>query len=95
MLFNSKPSQVDAIHWTGDNWNEILRFAPEKVRLVNPDGSVPRGAPRLELLAGVDGSQEWVPVPVGHWLVHQPGDLSDIWPVEDNYFQAKYEPSSF
>jgi hypothetical protein len=35
-----------------------------------------------------------VPVPVGHWLVHQPGDLSDIWPVDPHYFEAKYEPAT-
>jgi hypothetical protein len=86
MLFVSKPQTVEAIHWTGDNWDEVTLFAPEKVHLIQG-----RNPSRLELLAGDDGSQEWVPVPVGHWLVHRPGDLSDIWPISDDYFQEKYD----
>jgi hypothetical protein len=48
-------------------------------------------AGKLELLAGKDGAQEWVPVPVGHWLVCQPGNKSDVWPVDPDYFAGKYE----
>ena len=82
-LYRSKPQHVEAVQWTGDNAPEVRAVLPEKVR-VPADG-------HLLLLAGKDGAQEWVPVPVGHWLVHQPGDLSDVWPVDPDYFAAKYE----
>lgn len=31
-------------------------------------------------------------VPIGHWVVRQPGDVTDLWPVAPDYFAAKYEP---
>jgi len=86
MRFVSRPQEVEAVQWTGDrrSWEACAGFAGEKVDLNDAD--------ELVLLAGKDGAQEWVPVPVGHWLVSQPADLSDIWPVDDTYFQTKYEP---
>lgn len=86
--YRSKPQTVEAVQWTGDHdsFFEVDEFADEKVFL-HHDGA-------LDLLAGKDGSQQWVPVPVGHWLVNQPGDKSDIWPVDPDYFAAKYEPES-
>jgi hypothetical protein len=85
-LYVSKPTEVEAVKHEGD-FVVLEDFAGEKVTIDPRTGS-------LMLLAGKDGAQEWVPVPVGHWLVCQPGDKSDIWPVEDTYFQAKYEPKS-
>lgn len=86
MLYRSKPQDVEAIQWLDHNIDEILAFAPDKARIA---GDLPHM--HLELLAGKDGAQEWVPVPAGHWLVHLPGDLSDVWPVDDDYFTGKYE----
>lgn len=84
ILFRSKPSTIEAVQWTGDNFHALVTFASDKVA---DDGDV------LYLHAGADGAQDWVPVPVGHWLVSQPGDRSDIWPVDPDYFAAKYEPA--
>lgn len=81
-LYISKPQHVEAVQHTGD-FQALREFAGEKVTIRASDGS-------LMLLCGVDGAQEWVAVPVGHWIVHPPGDLSDIWPVEDRYFREKY-----
>lgn len=89
-LYVSKPQKVQAVQWKGNNGASCVAFAPGKVRSAAPEEPEPDG---LMLLAGKDGSQGWVPVPVGHWLVCQPGDLSDVWPVEDDYFQSKYEPA--
>ncbi len=94
MLYRSKPQIVEAVHWTGDNWDEVMPFGGPDGKLASTvDDSVrpPTAGLPLQLMAGKDGAQGWVDVPVGHWLVNQPGDKSDIWPVEDAYFQAKYE----
>lgn len=87
-LYVSKPSTIEAVQWGGriDDMGPVLAFGGDKVKFDdNP--------PALTLLAGKDGAQEWVPVPVGHWLVCQPGDKSDIWPVDPDYFTGKYEPA--
>jgi hypothetical protein len=94
MLYQSKPQRVEAIQWTGDNWTDITNAIPHRTRMAQ-HGDDPATDTHLELLAGVDGFQGWVPVPVGHWLVHPPGDLNDVWPVENDYFQKKYEEVPF
>ena len=38
----------------------------------------------------MNGAQGWVPLPVGYWIVWRPGDLSDLWPVDPDYFASKY-----
>ncbi len=83
-LYRSKPQTVEGVHWTGDNRDEALSFG-------GPNRKVRVWSGSLQLKAGKDGCQGWVNVPVGHWLVNQPNDKSDIWPVEDTYFRAKYE----
>ena len=86
MLYRSKPTEIEAVQWTGRNGNDLRRFVGANVTRVKP------GDHDLLLLAGKDGSQGWVPVPVGHWIVRRPGDLTDHWPVDPDYFAAKYEP---
>lgn len=97
-LYRSKPTLVEAIHWNGRNWEEVFAFTGAKgaSTALDPATSTPDeirthdGLP-LQILAGKDGAQEWVPVPPGHWLVRPVGDDSDIWPVDDAYFKEKYE----
>lgn len=80
----SKPSEIEAVQWTGDNNVEIIDFGVQTL-MHQRDGV-------LRILAGKEGAQKYVPVPVGHWIVHPPGDLSDVWPVDPDYFAKKYKP---
>lgn len=92
-LYISRPQHVEAIQWTGDNGREIIRaIGEDRVSVTQnyPNDGYDAYYYTLKLQAGVDGCQGWVDVPVGHWLVHPPDDLSDVWPVEDTYFRAKY-----
>lgn len=82
-LYQSNPTTIDAMQWTGDNFEALLEWLNGHSAIRLSDGE-------LNLTAGVNGAQGWVPVPQGHWLVHPPEDLTDIWPVEEEYFAAKY-----
>lgn len=92
--YQSKPSIIEAVQWTGskESLAAVIEFCGDKCRQSGYDGdrSEDMSAIKVELLAGKDGAQEWVPVPLGHWLVNQPGDKSDIWPVDPDYFANKY-----
>lgn len=99
MRYRSKPSEIEAVQWTGgfDSANECLRFVGQSHGPQGIDyGFMVNGAsapdPEAWLLAGKNGAQGWVAVPVGHWIVRQPGDLTDHWPVDPEYFASKYEP---
>lgn len=86
--FRSKPTEIEAIQWTGDNYPAIYGtgapvYLETQASLDDP--------PNLFMKAGKDGAQGGVPVPVGHWIVRNPGDDSDWWPVDPDYFAAKYE----
>jgi hypothetical protein len=83
-IYRSRPQHAEAVQWTGYNETQLYGTFGSKVRIV--------GVPlKLELLAGANGAQGWVPVPLGHWLVNKVDDLSDIWPVDPDYFASKYE----
>lgn len=85
MRYVSKPQFVEAVQWTGENEEEVGLIAPYKFALGWQDGEL-----RGMLKAGVDGAQGWVDVPIGHWVVRKPGDVTDLWPVEPKYFREKY-----
>ena len=91
IVYRSKPTTIEAIQWLGNseaNVDACFAFAVHNaINKVDLDFDN-----CLSLLAGKDGAQKWVPVPVGHWLVSQPGDRSDIWPVDPGYFAVRYEP---
>lgn len=106
MKFRSKPSEIEAIQY-GPEWDPLLvnRVAefiagrplmandPETVEYVQPYG--PWDPPEhctIQIQAGANGAQGWVPVPLGHWIVRSVGDHTDHWPVEPGYFEAKYDP---
>lgn len=90
MLYRSKPSEIEAVQWTGDNADEVGRIAPYNfVTEVDRDGVVFGW-----LAAGKGGAQGQVPVPVGHWIVRKPGDATDLWTADPVYFDAKYVPTS-
>lgn len=82
MIYYSRPTAIEAVQWTGKNYAPVRAFAAESIKC--------RWGAML-LLAGKDGAQGWVPVPVGHWIVRQPGDPSHYWPVDPDYFNAKYD----
>lgn len=83
--YRSRPSEVEAVQWTGDpaDFLDLEEFAP-----VAPPYSF---GPELHLHAGKNGAQGWVPVPEGHWIVRNPDDPTDYWPVDPDYFAGKYE----
>lgn len=87
--YRSKPSEVDAIRWSGDNEAAIVEFMAGTGAI--DFASEGEREHRLYLRAGKDGAQKWVPVPVGHWIVCQPNDPTDYWPVDGAYFDSKYE----
>jgi len=82
-LYRSRPQTIEAVQWTGDNVTDLWDvFGARKIYGPHETN------PTLRLLAGKDGAQGWVSVPVGHWIVRKPGDDSDMWPVDPEYFAS-------
>jgi hypothetical protein len=90
MRYQSKPTEVEAIQWDGRlETLEAMHEAgiPIQYSWANEQG----GQWELKMLAGVNGAQGAVPVPVGHWIVRAANVMNDHWPVEDSYFRDKYQ----
>lgn len=85
MKFQSKPSTVEAVQWTGDNLDEVEAFGV-------PYNHVSFWRYPLAIKASVNGVQDFVAVPVGHWIVRPEGDHTDHRLVAPDYFRLKYEP---
>lgn len=79
--FQKKPIPVLAIHWTGDNADEVNEFTGD--RFEAEEGTA-------MLLAGKGGAQEWVPVPDGDWIFTD-GSGGNFWPVDPAYLAANYD----
>jgi hypothetical protein len=85
----SKPTEIEAIQWKGTHAS--LNFFVENNWPVRHDPFMMLDQDALELLAGKYGAQGYVPVPIGHWIVRNPADTTDYWPVDPYYFASKYE----
>lgn len=92
MLYRSVPQFIHAIYYDGENAKAVQDFCGP-----NPDSNDPLeyrfyvGPKGASLLAGMDGAQGWVHVPVGYWLVRSIDNPADVWPVDPEYFAGKYE----
>lgn len=102
--FRTKPSVVEAVQYGPTFAQGLVRRIASFIADEELPDSEPifldyvRPAPTwaedwaVMIEAGKDGAQGWVPVPLGHWIVRKPGDLTDHWPVDPAYFEEKYEP---
>ena len=85
MRFRSKPSQIEAVRWTGDNWQEVRDFAGERVEWHGPRNAF------CYVFAGPAGISDWVFVPDGAWIARDVETGDDYWPLDNTRMLEKYE----
>ena len=86
MLYRSKLSEIEAVQWTGDNWQEVRDFAGERVRWLGWRNE------SCQLLAGPGGESKWVVVPQGSWVARDIETGDGYWPLNNDRMVEKYEP---
>jgi hypothetical protein len=82
----ARPATIEAVQWDGttEAASELVLLATAgKVRFAGDD--------ECEVRAGVDGSSGWLPIPVGTYVARNPGDPSDLWPLDPDVLARKYE----
>lgn len=77
MKFRTKPFEIEAIQWTGDNAIQIRRF-------VGPGNFDSKASKVWDHLQGT-----WVNVNLNDWIIR--GMKDEFYPCADEVFQAKYE----
>ena len=75
--FRTKPFEVDALQWTGDNLAEVLAWAGRHAA-PQPDGDL--------MVMTLQGS---VWAKRGDWLIKGP---NEVYPCKPDLFADKYEP---
>ena len=95
--FRKIPVEIEAVRWTGDNWNEISQFVYGEV--VDPDDEdyddgkyqvVPDGPETLSILT-MDGEMF---ADRGDWVIREPFPTTDRkwYPCKPEIFDRTYEP---
>lgn len=83
MLYRTKVINVDAIQWTGDNYNECFEWG---------DGYIHTDAEEnLYLNIGDNKNRRWSYVPVNNWLLRQKNYMNKIWTISSEDFDIFYE----
>lgn len=86
--YRSKPVEVEALQWTGDNEDELRAFVGDLFEAVAPED---RGDDPDQTAAVLDTRHgAWRCVYVGQWIVK--GVKGEVYPVADDVFAETYEP---
>ncbi len=90
MKFRKKPVTIDAIQWTGENWEEIHSFARDSGGASLLEGPYPNGEVRVKTLEDGTGELQVSHVASrGDWIVK--GVRGEFYAVKPDIFAATYE----
>jgi hypothetical protein len=80
MKYKSKPAEIEAIKYTGDNKDEIYKFAGEAVTpYYGSDGKV--------MVHTLNGSVELL---LNHYIIK---GKNDFYPCDPDTFESRWEPN--
>jgi hypothetical protein len=85
--FRKRAVVIEAIQWTGDNFEELRAFAGPDVELL--PYLDPPGPDKISIRTMANG---WVPSPVGEWLMK--GVSGEFYPCADSVFRASYDAAT-
>ncbi|AXG66187.1 hypothetical protein SEA_ANNADREAMY_67 [Streptomyces phage Annadreamy] len=99
MKYKSRQVDIDAIQFTGENWNEVEQFAG--THWIDIDVYMTNFLPAEEMwvdipegvvaIVWVTEDKLWAPVRVGDYIVKRSED--NVYPSRQSYFEEKYEPA--
>ena len=85
MKFRKKPIVIDALQWTGSNYEEVNAFMQVEIGKVNIDDPL---NPAL-VIRTLEGEMQALP---GDWIIR--GVKGEFYPCKPDIFEATYEPVS-
>ena len=92
MKFRKKPVVVDAVQWTGENWEELCSFARDSSGASVLEGPYPNHEVRVKTLEDGKGRSQVAHVASqGDWIVR--GIHGEFYAVKPDIFDATYEPA--
>ena len=82
MKYRKKPIVIEAIQWTGDNFNEIRKFCPI-IKIPWSESKKSKGIINIPTLEGTHGAER------GDWIIK--GVRGEFYPCKPDIFEATYE----
>lgn len=88
MRYRKKPVEVEAVQFTGDNWNEVAALTGgREFAEVHPEDW--RDDPDIVAEVYDKLHSTWVGVKVGQWIIR--GVQGEFYPCDPDVFEATYE----
>ena len=81
MRYVKKPIPVEAIQWTGDNFNDIYNFVTSKPVVITTFNEL--------IISTLEGEMK---APIGSWIIR--GPKGEYYPCRGDIFEETYEQIS-
>jgi hypothetical protein len=88
--FKTKPFEIQAIQFTGDNFDEVKEMAGDKFWPVREEDQTDDPDIIAEVFDELHST--WVGVKAGQWIIK--GQKGEFYPCDPDIFAAKYEQIS-
>lgn len=85
MKFRKKPVVIDAIRWTGDNYDEINNWTDSRFQMITLPDQPEMTARIYDVL-----HETWVLLRDGDWVIR--GVRGEYYPCANDVFESTYEP---
>jgi hypothetical protein len=89
MRFRSKPVEIEAIQFTGDNEAEVIDFTDGHFHVLADDDRENCDDPEATAEVFDDLHSTWVLVYTGNWIIR--GTKREYYPCNEEVFAQKYE----
>ena len=95
--FVKRPIEIDAIQWTGQNWNDVILFCTEDDRVGGVPAIYVRGDEdnlnngwegRMPIL--IQTLEGEMRAEIGDWIIK--GIADEVYPCKKEIFEATYDP---
>ena len=87
--FRTKPFEIQAVRWTGDNEGEMQRFAGANFLTIPEDERQYTDDPEATAEVFDKIHSTWILVQTGQWIIR--GMKKEFYPCDNEVFESKYE----
>ena len=89
MRFRSKPTEIEAVQFTGANGMELVEFTENNFRVFNVEDRENCDDPEATAAVFDVLHSTWVLVYTGNWIIK--GTKGEFYPCNEEVFAEKYE----
>ena len=89
MLYRKRPVVIEAIQWTGENWDKVLEFIPDVGSKYWLKSGAVGGTAELNQPIIIKTLEGNMTADVGDWIIC--GVVGEYYPVKPDVFEKTYE----